>query len=64
MAPLGLKVTASGTTSLTLGWASRGSGIRYRVSYSTTASFANPVYKRETSTKLTLSGLQDRKSVV
>lgn len=58
LAPLGLKVTASGTTSLTLGWASRGSGIRYRVSYSTTASFANPVYKRETSTKLTLSGLQ------
>ncbi len=57
-APTGLKATATTTTSVSLTWDSRGSGIRYRVSYATDASFSKPTYKRETSTRLSLTGLQ------
>ena len=58
LAPLGLKVSKATTTSLSFTWQSRGSGIRYRVSYATKSSFSNAVYDRETSTSLTVSKLQ------
>ena len=58
LAPRGLKATASKTTSVTLGWSSRGGGIRYRISYATKSSFADAVYRRQTSTSQTLTGLR------
>lgn len=58
LAPLDLTVTASGSSTLTLRWASRGTGVRYRIAYATTAAFSDPVYVRETATTRTLTGLR------
>ena len=57
-APAGLKVASTGTTTVKLAWSSRGTGIRYRVAYSTSASMASATYKRFTPTSATLTGLR------
>ena len=57
LAPRDLSVTKKSTTSLSLTWSDRGTGIRYRIAYATSASFKDVVYQRETSTGLTLSNL-------
>lgn len=57
LAPTGLAVTAATPTSLALSWNSRGEGIRYRVSWSKSSTFSGAKYIRETSTSLTLTGL-------
>lgn len=59
LAPRDLKIVKASATSLSLSWGGRGSGIRYRVAYSSSASFAkNVVYRRESSTGITLTNLQ------
>ena len=56
-APSGLATTKRSTTSVALKWGSRGSGIRYRVQWSTSSSMKGASYKRFTATSGTISGL-------
>lgn len=58
LAPRNLRVTAKTSSTVSVKWDSRGSGIRYRIEYSTSSSRANPVYKRYTPNEATLTGLK------
>ncbi len=58
LAPLNLSVTRTTSSAISLDWDSRGSGIRYRIEYSTSPSRANPVYSRFTPTQATITGLK------
>ena len=55
--PSGLKVTASGISTLDVSWKAVSGAPRYRVQYSTKSSMSKAVYKRVTGTKVRLSGL-------
>ncbi|HEY0239433.1 MAG TPA: fibronectin type III domain-containing protein [Friedmanniella sp.] len=56
-APTGLKVTASGITTLDLSWKAVSGAPRYRVQYATTSSMSDATYKRVTEPELQLTGL-------
>ncbi len=57
LSPRGLTGKSAATDSITLSWNSRGAGVRYRVNWSTSSSFADPAYVRVTGTSYTLTGL-------
>jgi len=62
LAPVGLKAEGVTDLGMTLKWASRGSGIRYRIAYSTSSSFSGAVYRRFTPTSAALTGLKPAKT--
>lgn len=57
LSPAGLTASGTSTDSISLTWNARGSNDRYRVSWSTSSSFAEPGYVRVTGTARTLTGL-------
>jgi endonuclease/exonuclease/phosphatase family metal-dependent hydrolase len=57
-APAGLKVSASGISTLDLSWKAVAGAPRYRVQYSTKSSMGKATYKRVTGTTLGLTGLE------
>lgn len=59
-APSGLASSGKGSSSVSLKWGSRGSGLRYRVQYSASSSMSGASYKRFTSTSGTISGLKPK----
>lgn len=61
LAPPNLRVTSSTGSAISVDWDGRGSGIRYRIEYSTSASKANPVYRRFTPSEATITGLKPGK---
>ncbi|GAA3635850.1 fibronectin type III domain-containing protein [Microlunatus ginsengisoli] len=58
LSPAGLRATSDSPTSITLGWSSRGSGIRYRVQYSRSSSMAHPTYVRSTRPSVSIEKLR------
>jgi endonuclease/exonuclease/phosphatase family metal-dependent hydrolase len=57
LAPTGLTSTQSSPDSLAVTWNARSADVRYRVSWSTTSTFAAPHYARVTGTSYSLRGL-------
>lgn len=60
LSPGDLTATKTTPEEISLTWASRGTGIRYRVSWSKSSSFSSAKYVRTTAPKLTLTGLDPR----
>lgn len=57
LAPTGLTAAPSASDGLALTWIARSADVRYRVSWSTTSTFAAPHYARVTGTTYSLTGL-------
>lgn len=57
LAPIAVSVKSTTSSSVALSWRSRGSGIRYRVQYSTSPTMAGAKYLRFTPPYATISGL-------
>ncbi len=58
LSPAGLRATSDSPTSITLGWSSRGSGIRYRVQYSRSSNMAHPTYVRSSRPSVSIEKLR------
>ncbi|MGV8907727.1 MAG: fibronectin type III domain-containing protein [Propionicimonas sp.] len=58
LSPTGLRVAATAADSLSLAWGARSGNVRYRVSWSTSSSFANPKYVRITDARRVLTSLR------
>jgi endonuclease/exonuclease/phosphatase family metal-dependent hydrolase len=56
--PTGLKVGATGVTTLDVSWQAVSGAPRYRVAYATTSSMKKATYKRVTAARLQLTGLR------
>ena len=57
LSPPGLRIVATAADSLSLAWGARSGSVRYRVSWSTSASFSNPKYVRVTEASRVLTSL-------